>query len=64
MKASFVFAGNARVTVRWTGTSLPKMEKGLENLFAKYGLEFIGSGYDMVKRERELVFRPKKEMQE
>lgn len=57
-KGSFVFAGCARLEVRWTGTALPVLEHELVAHFAKYGLELTGSAYDQIAREWALVFHP------
>ena len=58
MKAKAVFAGNARLIIRWTGAGWPGLESELKALLAKYELECTGAGYDRMNREWELVFRP------
>ena len=56
MKPSAKFAGNVRLVVKWTGTSMPKLEKSLEELLRGYGLSLTGLGYDYVDYEREMIF--------
>lgn len=58
MKGSAVFAGKARLEVRWNSPRWVTLEDELEKLFARYNLECADRGYNMVEGERVLVFRP------
>lgn len=60
MKSKVVFAGQARLIVRWSGTTMPKLERELGELLAKYGLQLTDSGHDSETQERVLNFGPRK----
>ena len=56
MTCRAVFAGNAKLTIRWSGTTMPKLEADFEALLAMYGLYLVGCGHDVGARERVMRF--------
>lgn len=55
----YKFTGNVKLVVRWNRKeAIPEMERKLRELFWEFGLEFTGSGSDLILEERSLTFQP------
>lgn len=58
METKRTFGNDARLELTYSGYPMFDLEKEFGRLLLPWGLEFFGSGYDMVNSERTLVYGP------